>query len=113
MQIDTADLLERFLRYVQIDTRSDSHSKTTPSTPGQWDLLRLLAAELTAMVATDVSIGEFGYVFATVPATSKKSGVPCVAFGPGGLSPRLDADERLLLDTLKRRADRAPPARGR
>ena len=79
MQIDTADLLERFLRYVQIDTRSDSHSKTTPSTPGQWDLLRLLAAELTAMVATDVSIGEFGYVFATVPATSKKSGVPCVA----------------------------------
>ncbi len=80
MQIDTPDLLERFLRYVQIDTRSDSHSKTIPSTPGQWDLLRLLAEELTALGAVDVSIGEFGYVFATVPATTKKSGVPCVAF---------------------------------
>src|SRR5471030_1084961 len=79
MQIDTTDLLERFLRYVQIDTRSDSHSKTTPSTPGQWDLLRLLAKELTELGATDVSLGEFGYVFATVPATSKKAGVPCVA----------------------------------
>ncbi len=79
MQIDTVDLLERFLRYVQIDTRSDSHAQTTPSTPGQWNLLRLLADELTTLGATDVSVGEFGYVFATVPATSKKTGVPCVA----------------------------------
>ena len=80
MQIDTADLLERFLRYVQIDTRSDSHSATTPSTPGQWDLLRLLAAELTALGATDVKLTEFGYVLATVPATTKKTVVPRVAW---------------------------------
>ena len=44
MTIDSADLLARFLRYVQIDTRSDAHSATTPTTPGQWDLLRLLTA---------------------------------------------------------------------
>ena len=56
MPIDTADLLERFLRYAQIDTRSDPHSKTTPSTPGQWDLLRLLAKELKDFGATEVSI---------------------------------------------------------
>ena len=49
MTIDSADLLARFLRYVQIDTRSDAHSATTPTTPGQWDLLRLLTAELTAL----------------------------------------------------------------
>ena len=44
MIIDSDDLLARFLRYVQIDTRSDAHSATTPTTPGQWDLLRLLNA---------------------------------------------------------------------
>ncbi len=42
MTIDSADLLDRFLRYVRIDTRSDPASPTCPSTPGQWDLLRLL-----------------------------------------------------------------------
>ena len=46
MPLDTADLLDRFCRYVQIETRSDAHSGTTPSTPGQWDLLRLLEREL-------------------------------------------------------------------
>jgi tripeptide aminopeptidase len=79
MRIDTADLLERFLRYVQIDTRSDPHSQTTPSTPGQWDLLRLLAAELTGLGATEVKVAEHGYVLATVPATSPKAKVPRVA----------------------------------
>ncbi len=96
MSIDTSDLLERFLRYVQIDTRSDSHSKSTPSTPGQWDLLRLLAKELVEMGAADVSLDEHGYLFATVPATSKKAGVPSIAFCahvdtatnlPGGAKP--------------------------
>src|SRR5262249_13670460 len=79
MPIDTVDLLERFLRYVHIETRSDPHAKTTPSTPGQWILLRLLAKELMELGAADVSIDELGYVFATVPATTKKSGVPCIA----------------------------------
>ncbi len=80
MQIDTEDLLQRFLRYVQIDTRSDSHSETFPSTPGQWDLLRLLEIELREIGASDVKLDANGYVFATVPATSAKPGVPRMAW---------------------------------
>jgi tripeptide aminopeptidase len=90
MPIDTTDLLERFLRYVQIDTRSDAHSTTTPSTACQWDLLRLLAAELTALGAGDVKIAEHGYVLATVPATTRKPNVPRVAlFAHVDTSPNL------------------------
>ena len=79
MMIDSADLLERFLRYVQIDTRSDPHSATTPSTPGQWNLLRLLADELRALGAADVTLTAHGYVLATIPATSPRR-VPVVAW---------------------------------
>jgi len=80
MQIDTEDLLQRFLRYVQIDTRSDSHSETFPSTPGQWDLLRVLESELREIGATDVTLNAHGYVLATVPATSARAGVPRMAW---------------------------------
>ncbi len=69
MLIDSADLLARFLAYVRIDTRSDPRSTTTPSTPGQWDLLRLLTAELTTLGAADVVLTPQGYVLATIPAT--------------------------------------------
>lgn len=70
MAFDTADLLDRFLRYVQIDTRSDPASSTCPSTPVQWDLLRLLERELRELGAADVELTEPGYVLATIPATS-------------------------------------------
>ncbi|MGH2521425.1 MAG: peptidase T [Anaerolineales bacterium] len=73
-------LLSRFLRYVQIDTQSDPDSPTTPSTPGQWDLLRMLEQELCEMGAHDVRLTEHGYVLATLPATTKKSNLPTVAF---------------------------------
>ena len=79
MVIDTADLLARFLRYVQIDTRSDEQSPTTPSTPGQWDLLRLLQQELLALGLTDVLLTEHGYVLATLPATAPKK-IPMIAW---------------------------------
>lgn len=80
MRVDTDDLLDRFLRYVRIETRSDAHSDTTPSTPGQWDLLRLLRDELTALGARDVTLTPEGYVIASVPATSPKPGVPRLAW---------------------------------
>lgn len=70
MLIDSDDLLARFLRYVRLDTRSDPHSTTTPSTPGQWDLLRLLECELRDLGLADVTLTPHGYVLATVPATS-------------------------------------------
>lgn len=79
MQPDTADLLERFLRYVRIDTRSNDQSAGTPSTPGQWDLLRLLATELQALGLADVTLTEHGYLLATLPATSPKP-VPTLAW---------------------------------
>lgn len=79
MQIDTAGLLERFLRYVQINTRSDDQSPTTPSTPGQWDLLRLLEKEIRDLGLADVVLTEHGYLLATLPANSPKP-VPVVAW---------------------------------
>jgi tripeptide aminopeptidase len=62
-------VLDRFLRYVAIDTRSDERSHSCPSTAGQLVLMRMLAAELCAIGLDDVSLDEHGYVMATVPAT--------------------------------------------
>ncbi len=73
-------LLERFLRYVQIDTQSNEANAVCPSTPGQMDLQRLLHQELQDMGASDIRLTPHGYVLATLPATSKKAGVPAVAF---------------------------------
>lgn len=70
MSLDAADLLDRFLRYVQIDTRPDPASPTCPSTPVQWELLRLLERELRELGAADVELTAHGYVLATIPATS-------------------------------------------
>jgi tripeptide aminopeptidase len=72
--------LERFLRYVQIDTRSDDRSSTSPSTPGQLVLLTLLQSELQAIGVADASINEHGVLMATVPATTSRPGVPTIGF---------------------------------
>jgi tripeptide aminopeptidase len=61
-------LLDRFLRYVRVDTQSDENSTTSPSTEKQKDLSRLLEAELQALGCTDAVMNEWGYVFATLPA---------------------------------------------
>jgi tripeptide aminopeptidase len=60
------DVLERFLRYVRIDTQSDPESKTYPSTARQRDLGELLARELEELGLDDVSIDEHGYVLAAL-----------------------------------------------
>lgn len=79
MNIDSSDLLDRFLRYVQIDTRSDDQSPTTPSTPGQWNLLRLLETEVRALGLVDVTLTAHGYLLATLPANTTHR-VPVVAW---------------------------------
>ena len=61
------DVLDRFLRYVQVDTQSDSDSETYPSTSKQHDLGEILAAELGEAGLEDVELTEHGYVFATLP----------------------------------------------
>lgn len=76
-------LLDRFLRYVKIDTRSDENSESCPSTARQWDLLRLLHEELQALGLKDASIDENGYVFATVPSNlpaEHAARVPVIGF---------------------------------
>jgi tripeptide aminopeptidase len=70
---------ERFLRYVQIDTQSDPQSHSFPSTEKQKDLSRLLVEELKQMGVTDAHMDEWGYVYATIPATSDKK-VPVICF---------------------------------
>ena len=70
--------VERFLEYVKIDTQSREDSDTYPSTPTQLDLLRRLQEELSAIGLEDVTMDEYGYVFATVPATSAKPDLPVV-----------------------------------
>ncbi len=72
--------VERFLEYVTIDTQSSEESDTYPSTPGQLDLLRKLRDECLAMGLEDVTMDEHGYVFATLPATSRKPGIPVIGF---------------------------------
>lgn len=72
-------VLDRFLRYVQIDTRADDSSMTCPSTPGQLMLQRLLAGELREMGVSDVTLDEHGYLMATIPATVTRE-TPTVGF---------------------------------
>jgi tripeptide aminopeptidase len=57
-------VLERFLRYVRIDTTSDGHSKSSPTTPGQLELAKVLVAELEQLFPESVELDEAGFVFA-------------------------------------------------
>ncbi|RYC70304.1 peptidase T [Spirosoma sordidisoli] len=80
MENYTFTAVDRFLRYVRIDTQSDPQSTTNPSTEKQKDLSRLLVQELLDMGVTDVELDEWGYVYATIPATTDKANVPTICF---------------------------------
>jgi len=70
--------LDRFLRYVAVDTQSDENSESQPSTANQLDLLRMLRDELVAM-GVDATLDEYGYVMAMLPANIDAK-VPAVGF---------------------------------
>ena len=74
------EILERFLRYVVVDTQSIEPLAETkhPSFEGEWDLLKLLEKELRELGLSDVSLDEHGYLLARVPATAAE--LPCIAF---------------------------------
>jgi tripeptide aminopeptidase len=72
-------VLDRFLRYVAIDTRSDEASASVPSTPGQLVLLRIIVEELRGIGLEDVTLDEHGYVMATIPPTTTRA-VPVIGF---------------------------------
>ena len=80
MKPTATSALERFLRYVTIDTRADDSSSSCPSTPGQLELARLLASELKALGLADAEVDDNGYVMATIPATAGFEDRPAVGF---------------------------------
>ena len=71
-------ILDRFLRYVSVDTQSNEDSETQPSTDKQLNLLRMLRDELRAL-GVDATLDEYGYVMASIPANIDKK-VPAVGF---------------------------------
>ena len=73
------DIVERFLKYVSFDTQSAEDSPSTPSTEKQFALARYLRDELNEIGLQDVEMDEKGYVYATLPATTKKD-IPTIGF---------------------------------
>lgn len=71
---------QRFLRYVQVDTTSDPTATRFPSTEKQKDLSRILVDELKAIGVGDAEMDEWGYVYATIPATSNRENIPTICF---------------------------------
>ena len=74
-----SELLDRFLRYVRINTQAQEGSGSYPSSPGQWELAKLLEQELRAMGASDVELTEHALVYATLPPTVNEP-VPTIAW---------------------------------
>ena len=73
-------LLERFLRYVKIETTSSSESLSSPSTACQWDLLRLLEKELVETGVSDVELDKNGYIRGFLPPSPGYEDVPAIGF---------------------------------
>ena len=72
-------VIDKFLRYVAVETTSDPESNTQPSTKCQLNLLKILANELNNM-GIKASVDEFGYVMGTIPSNIGKKKVPAIGF---------------------------------
>jgi len=71
--------IDRFIKYVKIDTQSDPNNSAFPSTEKQWNLANILVEELKEMGMQEVSIDENAYVMATLPSNSNKE-IPTIGF---------------------------------
>ena len=71
-------ILNRFLRYVSVDTQSNEESESQPSAAKEWDLLKMLRDELLAL-GVDATLDEYGYVMGSIPSNIDKD-VPAVGF---------------------------------
>ena len=71
-------ILDRFLRYVSVDTQSDPESETQPSAAKELDLLKMLRDELQAM-GVEATLDEYGYVMGSIPANCEGE-VPAIGF---------------------------------
>jgi len=73
-------ILDRFFKYIKIDTQSDPHNEEVfPSTEKQWDLANLLVKELKEIGLQDVTIDENAYIMATLPSNVDHK-VPTIGF---------------------------------
>ena len=72
-------ILDRFLRYVAVDTKADPESETQPSAARELDLLKMLRDELVAM-GVEATLDEYGYVMASIPSNCDKADVPAIGF---------------------------------
>ncbi len=77
--IDKDALVNRFMKYVQVDTQSDPNSTAYPTTEKQKDLSKILVEELLAMGVADAMMDGYGYVYGTIPANTDKK-VPVLCF---------------------------------
>ncbi|HEY8103457.1 MAG TPA: hypothetical protein VIE18_03015, partial [Gaiellaceae bacterium] len=73
------DLLERFLRYVRIDTQSEAGVDASPSTEKQLELARLLREELDEIGLEDVRMDEYGYVYGSLPGSDSAPRIGLIA----------------------------------
>ena len=72
-------IVDRFKRYIAVDTQSDEYSETVPSTKGQLELGRVIVEELHEMGMHDIIQDKNGYVYATLPSNIEKE-VPTIGF---------------------------------
>ena len=79
MRINTERILERFKRYISIDTMSDPESETTPSAEREFDLARLLKRELEELGLVNVTLSDTCFVMGTLPANGLE-GQPVIGF---------------------------------
>jgi tripeptide aminopeptidase len=79
MTLESLEVADRLLRYVQVDTQSDPYSTSFPSTEKQKNLSKILVAELQQMGIEDAAMDEHGYVMATIEPTHQRK-VPIVCF---------------------------------
>lgn len=73
------NIVDRFFKYVKIDTQSDPDSTSFPSTEKQKNLGKVLKAELEGLGLEEIEMDEYGYVFATIPSNTDKE-VPTICF---------------------------------
>ena len=72
------NILDRFLRYVAVDTKADPESQTQPSAARELDLLKMLKDELVAM-GVEATLDQWGYVMASIPSNCDKE-IPAIGF---------------------------------
>ena len=76
-----SSLLDRFLRYVGVGTDSDAKSDSSPSSPGQWNLARLVAKELECLGCSQVGLDDHAQVYARIPSNLPPTHAPVPKIG--------------------------------